>query len=208
MRATTPRGDDPDLRSAYASLTAPADVPAPILPSIRARINERRQHRRRRVTATICAAALVVGGGLSSIAYTTATQVPVTTSAGRSGALPAGTAASCAFPYSAAEVRRRTDWAADATVTQIRRSILSREARVTLSVSHWYQGGTGDEITLSLTDPLAARTTEDPHPMYGIGTRLLLAGSRQDTQLFAWSCGFTRYYTPDTAAAWSKAFDA
>ena len=203
MTVTNPDGNDSDLRSPYASLTAPVDAAAPTLPSIRARINERRQHRR--ITAAICAAVLAAGGGLSSIVYTTATQVPVTTSADRSGPVPDAAAAGCAFAYSPAEVRRRTDWAADATVTRIRRSILSQEARVTLSVNHWYQGGSGDEITVSLTDPLDTRTTEDPHPSYGVGTRLLLAGSRQDTQLQAWSCGFTRYYTPETAAAWSKA---
>ena len=81
-----------------------------------------------------------------------------------------------------------------------------RDTKVLLTVNEWYRGGTGSELSVALTNPYQRGGQEDPHPIYGIGTRLLLSGARSESGLVAWSCGFTRYYDAKTATEWSSVF--
>jgi hypothetical protein len=56
----------------------------------------------------------------------------------------------------------------------------------------------------------AATGAEGGAPGYRIGTRLLVSGMPRWggaplADAIAWGCGFTRYYSPATAAAWATA---
>ena len=115
--------------------------------------------------------------------------------------------------YSPGAVAGRS-FAFDGTVTAIGPARSNRSgaplplAAVTFRVNEWFLGGTGDAVTIDLEAP--ANASSDPLPAYGVGTRLLVSGEPRwggaplDAAI-AWGCGFTRYYDPQTAAAWSVA---
>jgi len=118
------------------------------------------------------------------------------------GPVPDAGAAGCASDYEPGTLADRR-WAVDATVAAIRSH--RRSAQVTLDVNRWYRGGTGERIPVTMTSP-SRDDTEDPHPAYGVGTRLLLSGELSQGRVLVWSCGFTRYHDERTAATWSSAF--
>ncbi|MEV4416808.1 hypothetical protein [Catellatospora sp. NPDC049609] len=80
-------------------------------------------------------------------------------------------------------------------------------APVTFRVNHWYRGGTAERITIAM---LSAGGSVDT-VAYRVGRRLLVSGedrwgARTLTDPVAWPCGFTRWYSEDEAADWSRAF--
>ena len=129
------------------------------------------------------------------------------------GALPGGTTADCVETYSPAAVAGRS-FAFDGTVVAIGPALINRSgvplplAGVTFRVNEWFHGGTGGTVIIDMEAP--ADVSSDPLPAYGVGTRLLVsgeprwAGAPLDAAI-AWSCGFTRYYDPQTAAEWAAA---
>lgn len=80
---------------------------------------------------------------------------------------------------------------------------------VTFQVNAWFAGGRGETITVDM-QPLDEPTSSQPGPVYGPGSRLLISGeprwggSPLDDPI-AWTCGFSRYYDPATAASWNRA---
>ncbi len=76
---------------------------------------------------------------------------------------------------------------------------------VTFRVNNWFKGGSAGTAVVDMDAPDAGSTTA-----YRIGTRLLVSGMPRWggaplTEAVAWGCGFTRYYSPSTAAAWATA---
>lgn len=131
------------------------------------------------------------------------------------GALPGEEQGSCAKEYSASEVGRRA-FAFSGTVRSIGPSrtnhggVAMPLVSATFRVDHWFKGGTGQTVTIDISDPQGpVRSSEGP-PSFGIGTRLLVSGEHRwdvgdPNDLLAWSCGFTRYYDTDTAHSWGAA---
>lgn len=137
--------------------------------------------------------------------------------AGRTGALPDGGAASCVESYAPRAVARRA-FAFDGIVVAVGPSVSDRgdEADlalpgVTFEVQQWYSGGEADTVTVDLQSPTTGSAEPaDPGYAYGIGSRLLVSGEARwggsplDAAI-AWGCGFSRYWDPATAAAWQDA---
>lgn len=74
---------------------------------------------------------------------------------------------------------------------------------ITLSVKHWFKGGSSAEISLGGASTLAVLTSAGQPVDVTPGTRLLVSGDGG----FAWSCGFTREYRADTAADWAQTLE-
>jgi hypothetical protein len=84
-------------------------------------------------------------------------------------------------------------------------------AGVTFSVHQWFRGGRAAIVVVDLPEAGAQdQISDSSFPSYRLGTRLLVAGAPRwggqglDAAI-AWSCGFTRPYDPQTAAAWAAA---
>ena len=132
------------------------------------------------------------------------------------GALPGGTAEECVQSYSPEAVAGRS-FAFDGTVTGIGPAATNRPgaelplAAVTFRVHEWFRGGAGETVTVDMDAPRPAGSVSEPAvPAYAIGTRLLVSGEPRWggaplDDAIAWSCGFTRYYDPRTAAEWAAA---
>jgi len=134
--------------------------------------------------------------------------------AGRTGPLPTGGAASCVESYNAKAVQRRA-FAFDGVVLSVGRSVSDRGddgdlglQGVTFEVREWFAGGDRDKVTVDLQEPSADEAdSSDPNHTYGIGSRLLVSGEarwggKPLDHPIAWNCGFSRYYDPATATAW------
>jgi hypothetical protein len=132
------------------------------------------------------------------------------------GPVPFGGAESSVEVYSPAAVAGRA-FAFDGTVTAIGSSLSNPAGGppdlvgVTFRVNKWFRGGTGDTMTVDWYPPGSYNSATNPSlTSYGIGSRLLvsgepsLSGDAPDTPI-AWTCGFTRYYDPQTAAEWATA---
>ena len=132
------------------------------------------------------------------------------------GTVPFGGVESCVEGYSPAAVAGRA-FAFDGTVTAIGSSISNRAGAqldlvaVTFRVNKWFRGGTGGAVTVDWYPPAQRNSATDSSlGSYGVGTRLLVSGEPRwggaalDAPI-AWTCGFTRYYDPQTAAEWAKA---
>jgi predicted small secreted protein len=132
--------------------------------------------------------------------------------------VPDMNAASCAESYSPARVAERA-FAFDGTITTIgpgrtrkrpATGVSSRRA-VTFHVNVWFTGGTDDTAVVDMTQPtLLPSQQERMLPTYAVGTRLLVTGEPDSPgptmhEAVAWGCGFTHYYSPDTASQWAKA---
>ena len=129
------------------------------------------------------------------------------------GPLGGGTAADCVESYSPEAVAGRS-FAFDGTVTAIgparsnRADVELPRVGVTFQVNEWFRGGSGESVTVDMEAP--ASTSNDSLPAYGVGSRLLVSGEPRWggaplDDAIAWSCGFTRYYDAETAAAWEAA---
>jgi hypothetical protein len=136
------------------------------------------------------------------------------TAVGRSGALPDSGMADCMPPKSPAAVAARSV-SFDGTVTAIVEDAQPadpsmRNATVTFKVSQWFRGGSGPTATAVMQAPLPRNfIASEAGPPYTVGTRLLVSGEAIGGQgsgrLQAFSCGYTRYYDEETAAAWRQA---
>ncbi len=139
--------------------------------------------------------------------------------ADRTGPLPDGGAASCVESYAPDAVVGRA-FAFDGVVVDVGLSVSDRgdEADlglpgVTLEVREWFSGGQADTVTVDIQLPAAGSADpSDPGYAYGVGSRLLVSGEARwgGSPLedpIAWGCGFSRYYDPETAAAWRNAFE-
>lgn len=134
----------------------------------------------------------------------------------RQGPVLVGAAADCVEIYSPPAVAGRA-FAFDGTVTAIgsARSHRAGTARplvgVTFWVSKWFRGGSGETVTVDWYPPQQGNgETDRSLASYGVGSRLLVSGEPRwggaplDSAI-AWTCGFTRYYDPQTAAEWVEA---
>lgn len=125
--------------------------------------------------------------------------------------------ASCAFDYNAETLADR-GFAFEGVVIAIGpqggTGFPMQDTVVTFSVTHWYKGGSGAEVSLDMWGPGGgtAGTGSDYGATYGIGTRLLVAGEPRWggeplDDAVAWPCGFTRYYDEATATFWAAVFE-
>jgi len=111
----------------------------------------------------------------------------------RSGAVPVSGDGGCVENYSASAISGRA-FAFDGTVTAI------DPGGVTFKVTEWFVGEGPPSYTVQMRPPTISDMSESS-PSYFVGTRLLVSGE-QDEAPIAWSCGFTRYFDEETAAAW------
>lgn len=208
--------------------------PAPVDDLIRAGRSAQRRRRHLRGLGAAAATILVLGGGVGAHELTTdgapavnvvaagpsptpATDLKNPTSE-LSGPLPDGGAASCVEEYTPTAVAHRA-FAFDGVVVGIGPAHSNRSGTgyldlvgVTFAVRAWFSGGTGPNVTVDMDPPVAGAQyglAESFHS-YGVGSRLLVAGEPRWggaplTAPIAWSCGFTRYYDPQTAESWRQA---
>lgn len=131
----------------------------------------------------------------------------------RRGEVAPETAFSCVEQYSPAAVATR-GFAFDGTIISIdtdaggtsTTSLATDSWQVTFEVHEWFVGGDGvREVTVTMFRPMPA--SDDRPAAYGEGTRLLVSGESQTggADHLGWSCGFTRYYDPETATDWRTA---
>ena len=81
------------------------------------------------------------------------------------------------------------------------------EVPVTFEVHHWYRGGQGQQVTISMMPPGAI--TSAGNATYSVGSRLLVSGEprfggKPLDDPIAWSCGFTRWHTAEDAQTWQQ----
>ena len=130
----------------------------------------------------------------------------------RQGEVAPNSAFSCVEQYSPAAVATR-GFAFDGTVRSIDKGPRQSDTNVagadswdvTFEVNEWFSGGDSRSVVVSMFRPMAA--SDDRPAAYGEGTRLLVSGEdlTGGASFLAWSCGFTRYYDPDTADEWRAA---
>lgn len=148
---------------------------------------------------------------------------PSSAPAERTGALPDGGAASCAFEPTEANLAQRS-FAFDGTVAAIGAGTAPTDgddldlgyATVTFDVERWFAGGSDDQVQVQMTPPVdgggAPDESAEGGPSYGVGTRLLVSGEPRwggDDPLadaVVWGCGFTVYHDPQTAEVWDRVF--
>lgn len=220
------------LEDSLRSMLADDARAAPAADHVVRRVVERTRRREtgRRVGLTVglvaaATAAVVVvpqvldgrGGDTTGAPVATGTSSSVV-SDGPTGEVFANVGTSCSLQYSPKEVSRRAI-AFDGTVTAIGPGNSNRGdegdldyAGVTFQVHEWFRGGGTGTITIDLDQPGSGRGEigTEHGPAYGVGSRLLVSGEHRwglatDDDLIGWTCGFTRYYDPQTAAAWRRA---
>ncbi|MGC4856932.1 hypothetical protein ACLQ24_27060 [Micromonospora sp. DT4] len=129
-------------------------------------------------------------------------------------------AAQCVKAYSP-QTLAELPFAFDGTVTGIGPARTERSNHppldlrsVTFQVHTWFKGGYGGTAVVDMSPPTAGAgtgdTTSEHVPAYQVGTRLLVSGTPRWggaplADPIAWGCGFTRYYSPSTAAEWATA---
>lgn len=209
----------PDLKSV---LTEYVDANTPTLQppyeQLHGRVRERHTRQIRWMVGASIATAVITAAAFVVPILEPAGPVDWVTSAppGRThhtGPVPSGQAASCAYTYSPQAVSQYTDFAFDGTVTGIGRQPSDQfyDLPVRLHVNEWFRGGPARIVVLDM--PLSSPETwrEDAAPPVTVGTRLLISGKTPTPHnslhhhAMAWSCGFSRYYDPQTAAAWRSA---
>jgi hypothetical protein len=216
------------------ALLAADAADAPDERAVAAAAVRRVHHRRRTLTAAAATTAVLIAAVGAYRPYTTPQAQPPDTSASIAPTAPAvgppagaapgdplgSAAAQCAKPYSP-ETLAEQAFAFDGTVTGIGPGRTARDEdppldlrSVTFRVHTWFTGGAGTTAVVDMPPPTAGAGTDDVTsengPAYQIGTRLLVSGMPRWggaplTDAIAWSCGFTRYYSPATAADWATA---
>jgi hypothetical protein len=123
-----------------------------------------------------------------------------------------GLATSCALGYSIDTLVER-DFAFDGTVVEVgvrpaptprppAEGIPGAEG-VTFQVHEWFRGPGGDTITLQGRGlPIGYGSITDESATLNAGDRYLVSGS----DVFVWTCGFTKTYSDATANDWREAF--
>lgn len=125
-------------------------------------------------------------------------------------------AASCVESYTPEAVGARS-FAFDGTVLEIGPPVSDRGgeadlplAGVTFEVNEWFSGGEGATVTVDMDVPAEGVITSAGGQPIEEGWRLLVSGEPRwggeplDAPI-AWTCGFSRYYDAQTAAAWRDA---
>lgn len=158
----------------------------------------------------------------SSTAGASGTANPSVTSTGNPGEtvvqgvgpLAGSETANCAFDYNAETLADR-GFAFEGVIIAVGPEGGSgyplQDRIVTFSVTHWYKGGSGNEVSLDMWGP-GVGTGSGYGVAYSIGTRLLVSGEPRWggaplDDAVAWPCGFTRYYDEATAAFWAAVFE-
>jgi hypothetical protein len=124
-----------------------------------------------------------------------------------------GAGFSCVETYSAQTVADR-GWAFDGTVVSIGERSAAAEVAdpyvpVTFTVTRWFRGGPGDQVTVAMFPPDSVTSVESA--TYAVGSRLLVSGEPRwggaplDNPV-AWPCGFTRWYNQADAQVWEQRF--
>lgn len=201
--------------------TSEADrAPAPVDLASGALRKVRRRRYRIGFAYTLGAAALLAAGGLI-LPNLSDTNSVHPQAGGRIGSqAPAATTApaaseSCIVGYSPAEVAK-LQFSFDGTVVAI---VAAKSGdKVTFQVHHWFRGGSGDRVVITMPGPERAGISEDAWgspATYSVGTRLLVSGSPLrghkarsplEDPVAWWGCGgFTRLYNPQDAATWMQA---
>ena len=80
---------------------------------------------------------------------------------------------------------------------------------VTFRVHQWFTGGSGSSVTVDLLAPVTLDRGSEEAISYGVGTRLLVAGTARWSgapldKPVGWECGFTRYWDQATAVEWAR----
>lgn len=117
----------------------------------------------------------------------------------QSGAVSGGTGGLCVEQYSIENLRKR-EFAFDGLVRSVVPDAETGSDKVTFTVTTWYKGGPGREVTLDATAALTPNSAGGP--MMTPGTRLLVSGD----ETFVWLCGFSRAWSAGEAAQWRAAF--
>ena len=133
----------------------------------------------------------------------------------RTGALAGAGSALCVKSYNPTTLRERA-FAFDGVVERIVAPDIIPPSSpgdppydaVTFRVSEWFRGMGDGTVTIALLQP----ASEEAPPSYQVGTRLLVTGEPRFggpplRDPVGWTCGFTRYYDPQTASLWHRVFD-
>ena len=146
-------------------------------------------------------------------------QAPATSLDAPDGASSGGSSVSdsCVQVYSAAAVAG-APFAFDGTVLTVGPARSNRPgvelplSGVTFRVHQWFRGGSGSTTVVDLDTVRPPNSISEPSVgPYRVGSRLLVSGAprwggrRPMDAAIAWSCGFTRPYDTQTAAAWAAA---
>jgi hypothetical protein len=224
-----------ELRELFAANAADAPDELAVAAGAVRRVHRRRRTLTAMAASTVVIIA-AGAYGVHRPAATPRAEHPVTSSAAPVASapaadLPAGVvpgdplafgAAQCVKAYSP-ETLAENAFAFDGTVTGIGPARTERSPRsdpvdlrsVTFQVHTWFKGGSGGTAVVDMSPPAAVAgmgdATSEHVPAYRIGTRLLVSGMPRWggaplADAIAWGCGFTRYYSPSTAAEWATAF--
>ncbi|MEU8421153.1 hypothetical protein AB0C15_09795 [Micromonospora sp. NPDC048835] len=222
-----------ELRELFAAEAA--DAPDELAVAAAAVRRVRRRRRTLAAAAALTAVIVAAGVyGVYRPAPTPQAQPPVTPSSAPAASesadeLPAGVkpgdpltsgATQCAKPYSPKTLAEQA-FAFDGTVTGIGPGRTGRGEHppldlrsVTFQVHTWFTGGSAGTAVVDISPPAAGAETGDATsehaPAYQVGTRLLVSGMPRWggaplADPIAWTCGFTRYYSPSMAAEWATA---
>lgn len=189
-----PAARDPldDLRR--VNPVATDELPSASLARVRAMVQEetRREVPERRRWRPFPTATLGAGIAVAAIAVVmivTAGVLPAPT-----GPSPSGLGVGfCVEQYSPETLERRSV-AFDGSVTAIGGD------SVTFAINRSYRGTQGSTITLAAPGMTGESVTSAGGPRFEVGQRYLVAGEDG----FAWACGFSQPYEPDTAAEWEQ----
>ena len=163
-----------------------------------------RAHPRKAAVVIVLAALVVAGVGLFLSSQSSGDRSPDRSAEAASAdsssaevvALGTPSSGSCLEHYDLTTLAKR-EQALDGVVRAVEGDT------ITLSVKHWFKGGSGAEITLAGASTLASITSAGQPVKLHPGTRLLVSGDGG----FAWSCGFTRTYRSETAAEWARTLE-
>ena len=176
--------------------------------------------------AVMVSAAVVVGvAALSNQSGTPAPVVADSPSPSPSatqghGPLASSAAVSCVKEYSPREVAQRS-FAFDGVVTEIGPGTTNREgggqlrlSSVTFAVNEWFSGGSTETVTVQMLPPTPDGMSAETGQSYDVGSRLLVSGEPRwgdpdplTDAIASDTCGFTRYWDPETADAWRTSVD-
>jgi len=165
---------------------------------------------RRRLLVALAGAGAVAAAAVAVIVFALPTRSP-TQSSGPLGRPQhtLGSAASCVETYSLSRLGGR-DFAFDGTVTAIEEPPLesNEPTLVTFAVSHWYKGGSGDQVQLKTYDRPGTISSvsigEESGAHLEVGERILASGDED----FLWDCGFSMLYSAHNEAIFKAAFES
>lgn len=201
--------DADDLRARLRRIDpAPADLDPPVsrpAPDLMERIMttplldhapSTAQAPRRRYLVAAAAALVLAGGSLAALtlggedAKTTPKQAKATTV---SLALPGGNSISSCAPFSVTFLKDMSP-AFSGTVTSV------EAGSITLTVDHWYAGGTADQVKLALPPDTSSASLDGI--TFEQGKRYFVTAAQGTVN----GCGYTGLATPDLERSFNEAF--